>query len=148
VVNGTQTMFVGNPTIGAYPIGFEIGTDYLKGTKYYGVDKKLHPVTVDAAVVHELTHIAYNTSDEEIPILVEGIVTSALGAVKRQEDAHNIVYSKGSNGGFWLLSRNIKDGGRLGDEFADRVRSDFSAIEDSSYDFTKAFAAFEFTPVK
>ncbi len=108
--------------------------------KYLGLDQKLHPVTVNAVVVHEIAHIAYNTGNEEIPIKVENIVVGALGSVQR-EDVHRIQYKKDSNAGFWLLSHKASNGGLLKPEFQAQVISDFDSVVDSQrYQFSDALA--------
>jgi hypothetical protein len=87
-----------------------------------------------------LTHIAYNTANEDIPIMVEGIVATALGAVQR-DVIHGVAYKKDVNGGFWLLSHKVKTGGALKSEFEARVISDFDrTVHPSGFDYTEAMA--------
>lgn len=95
--NATQTM----------PGKIVIGVDYLRGAKYFGVDGKLHPVSVDGVLVHELTHFAHATLEEDLPIMVEGIVVTALGGEQRS-NTHQISFERNSNGGFHSFAHKVK----------------------------------------
>lgn len=120
------------PGIGTFPWFITIGADYLKGTKYKGADGKFHSISVDQALVHEITHLAYATLEEETPRTVEAIVIAAMGAVHRASSGE-VEFSRGSNGGFQSLAHKAKPQGRLSDVFG----SPASGNTDASADDTK-----------
>lgn len=87
----------------AFPLGVEIGRDYLKGAQYLGVDGKHHPVTVDQVVVHELAHVAFREPREEWPTQVEGIVLALMGAVQRDPRTTAVKFERTPNAGYQTL---------------------------------------------
>ena len=70
------------------PVALMLGNDYLKGNRYPGVDGKHYPLTVDAAIVHEIAHMVTGSTDEKWPVAIEGVIATAFGGVQR----HHMTY--------------------------------------------------------
>jgi hypothetical protein len=86
---------------GHIPLFIQIGREYLKGGKQLGVDGKNHPVTVDGVVMHELTHLFTQSTNEARPVQIENIVTVAMGAVQRA--SRKMIFKRKGNGGYCTL---------------------------------------------
>lgn len=106
---GSFTMFVGTASRDvALPIAIGIGKPYLLGAKYLGVDGKHYPVSVDGVVAHELAHYAFVQRGEDLPLGIEGIVTTAMGAVQRDVGTSRIEYAPNGNGEYTTLYDKLR----------------------------------------
>lgn len=101
-LNGSNTFQAGSAHDRIVPVKIELGRDYLKGAKYYDVEDRLHPVTVDAVLAHELAHFSTPTHEEIVPMQTEAIVVAAMGGAQRGS-RYEIVYSPNGNGGYQSL---------------------------------------------
>lgn len=109
--NGSITMFADQG--GALPMGIQIGTDYLKRSMYPGVDGKMHPVTVDGVIAHELAHLAFKTRQEGVPLQIEGIVVAAMGGEQRDPNSSVINLNRQSPGYETLYDKQTQRRGDL-----------------------------------
>lgn len=104
--NGSNTVFAGSGHHRIVPVKIELGRDYLKGAKYFDTEGKLHPVTVDAIIAHELGHFSTPTHEEVVPMQTESIVIAAMGGAQRGAD-YRIAYTPNGNGGYQSLHHRV-----------------------------------------
>ena len=115
VATGSNTMFSVNEGREA-PLRINLGTDYLKGARYYGVPgsgwfgigRATHPATLENVLSNEIGHVWYRTSNEKISNGIENIIAVQMGAPQRDMDKQEIEFSRNSNGGFVTLYDGVR----------------------------------------
>lgn len=100
VQNGANTAFA-NVNGRNYPLRIEIGTDYLRGARYYDAQGGLHPVTVEGVLANELGHLATGQPGDQMTIDIENIIAVQLGAEQRVGET--VEFTRNANGGFQSL---------------------------------------------
>lgn len=100
VQNGANTAFT-RVNGRDYPLRVEIGTDYLRGARYYDAQGGLHPVTVEGVLANELGHLATGQSGDQMTIDIENIIAVQLGAEQRVGE--QVEFTRNGNGGYQSL---------------------------------------------
>lgn len=106
VQNGANTLFA-QVNGRDYPLRIEVGTDYLRGARFYDAQGRLHPVTVEGVLANELGHLATGQRGDQMTIDIENIIAVQLGAEQRVGE--EISFSRNANGGFQSLLPATKD---------------------------------------
>lgn len=100
VQNGANTAFA-RVNGRDYPLAIQIGTDYLRGARFFDAQGGLHPVTVEGVLANELGHLATGKPGDQMTIDIENIIAVQLGAAQRVGE--EISFSRNANGGFQSL---------------------------------------------
>ena len=100
VQNGANTAFA-RVNGRDYPLAIQIGTDYLRGARFFDTQGRLHPVTVEGVLANELGHLATGKPGDQMTIDIENIIAVQLGAAQRVGE--EISFSRNANGGFQSL---------------------------------------------
>ncbi len=120
IKSGSNTMFAdiagGNPSGESNPVRINLGTQYLKGARYYGPEgsglmgfgRASFPVTIANVLANEIAHVWYRSKDDVISNGFENIVTIPMGAESRGVDLEQIKFSRGGNGGYITLHDKVK----------------------------------------
>ncbi len=106
VQSGANTAFA-NVNGRNYPLRIEVGTDYLRGARFFDAQGRLHPVTVEGVLANELGHLATGQPGDQMTIDIENIIAVQLGAEQRVGEG--ISFSRNANGGFQSLLPATKD---------------------------------------
>jgi hypothetical protein len=98
------------------PLRINLGTAYLKGAKYFGVEgsgwfgmgRATYSAALENVLANEIGHVWYRSNNDTNSNGVENIIAVQMGARQRDMNIERIDYSPNANGGFITLYDKVK----------------------------------------